>query len=654
MSILNPLQFYLCIIKPETAFTATVSSNPSDPYIAIPFTGGATGTAGMIVEGNTLQVGTTAGANDIGEVRIKGVTGTSSGYVYVAETDDTGPLIQSGHHLTGLREWRLWPKVPRQDATDPNNIIYYEDYDLAYTDQLSAWKPIAVAGPPAVIFLENGIAQADFVGDRSYALAPSATIASQKWTAPGSNQVTSTSLGTEGTPVSFTYSTAGQYTVSFEVTDSNGNTAINYTWVIVIDPENPTNVITKFDDYNDSADRSQGGLTANFSVRGAITIADLPRNAMVIHASRGDLITHTGTWPFRGNTQFCGYVVGGTVTQDPYESVVSFQAASITHLMKQLALYPHRLESAGTPANWTQASNMTVGRILSFLAHYRSTLSLMAPIIEFPYTELVKAQDFGFDSLYSQANKLLQDAWGGLIANHQGVLYPEIHYQVMLDSERSSVNTGKALNKNEWIGAADIQERPTWSTPVRKVKQSGVLWDGTTAIPLFSEAPGDVQSDWGNEQAKDSLILSSQDDLNTRCGREFARHRSNYPAIRLNFLNEGTFQLVPQRLYTITTESGDNNRGVALTASGIISRIRREYDHINSLVKSNVEFDVVQAGVAGGTVVMPVKPPSLTGGGTSSSNGPQPPPPTEEDPPDFNTLIIVIDAASGPYKRETV
>lgn len=650
MAELSPLQFYLVIIEPVTVFTGRVVGTPDDPYNSISFNNGATGTTSSIgtsgapVEGNTVFFGSTAGGRERGLVRLRAWSPSdgsgTAGVMVTSENDDVGPNIADNDYITVKLFWQLWDKVPRQDASDPNNIIFYEDYDIAYNQQTVDWKPVAVAGPPAVEFLEAGSAVASFVGDRSFALAPGATLSSYLWTAHGSVEGTSSSQGTEGSPVTFTWNAAGQYLVTLKVTDSNGIEHTNYTWAIVIDPADPTAVAyTQFDAISDSFDAMQGGGSCAFTVYGVADVSQFPTETLVLHVARGNQTTPTATWPNRANVLYAGYITGNGIKQDPINNTTSFRTVTIDGLMKKLSIYPVRLEDSSNPQNWTQAKDLTVDRVLSYLAHWRSTLSLMTSIIPLEYTAELKSQDFNAANLFGMYKSLMGDAWGLPISDHQSVLYLVRDFNLQTTTERSAATTRKTLHKGIWVAAIDIAERGEYEQPVRKVKWNGVYYpgDNTAAIPLFSEAPGDVMDSWGNEQSRSGLILTTQSDLNIRTGYAYSRANQRYPGVSMRFFNDGSFTIVPQEIFPANIEAGDNNRGLVWTPDLIPRSIRRSYDHQQGVIDYQVTFEPSVTGPGGITVIaassdMPAKPPSSTGGGVAPPGDPPPAPPAWPPP----------------------
>jgi hypothetical protein len=617
------LGFYLCVLKPVTVLSARVNGAPADPYMAITYDGGNTGTAttvgtsGAPVPGNTVWFGTQAGGQERGTVRLRSwtpanATGTAGAFS-IAENDDVGPYIEDDDYITVKFEWRLWGISPRlvQRGTE---VEFYEDYSIGWTDQTTSWRPIAVAGPPAVEF-GRGPVTVSFVGDRSFALASGATISTYLWTAHGSVEGTSSSQGTEGSPVTFTWTSPGQYLVSLQVTDSNGYSHTAYTFVFIVDPSDTdlgSGAYTQFDAYNDSHDFSRGGGECSFTVHGTADVSEFPREAMIVHAANGTQTTATGTWPFRANTLGVYYIVGNTIRQDSVNNTTSFRAVTIDGLMKNLSMHATSLRDEDGPANWTMASDITVDRAASFQMLWRSTLADMTPIVRLNYSAEIKRQDFAPTNLFAQLNnELVKDAWGQVVSSHQSVLHLTRDYNLMTTAERATVTTRKTLTKAIWLDPLDVEERPDYAWPVRKVKMSGIYYPGSQAepVPYFSEAPGDVHKAFGREDAPGRLILSGQDDLNTRCGYALARQNYRWHILRGRFVNDGSFTVAPQEIFPATIEATDNNRGLSWEPDLIPRRMRRTYNHGGGYYTTEVEFEPSVTGPAGLTVLLPPVPP---------------------------------------------
>lgn len=643
MSTVEPLKFYLAPQPTETEYTARVNGTPADPYVSIPFDFGMPPVAPTI--GQTVYFGTTAGGTERGKRRLRTfqASGLSSqvGTVGIDESDDVGPIIQDNDYITIKSDIRLWGKYPRfvQSGVD---VTIYQDYDIAYTNQTSQWRPNAVAGPPGFALIEGGQAQISFVGDRSTAMAAGATITNYLWTAASSSEGTSANQGTEASPVVFTWTTPGWHMVSLKITDSNGRTHTNYTWAIIDNPDNLQVVFEDFYNTSDSYDYNQGGAQCAFTVRGDVSTDNFPEECMVVHIAEGTQTTPTGSWPFRTNILFAGWVLTDSVRQNPETGDVSFRAGTIDTIMRNTSMFPASLTDVTTPVDWTQVSGLTVDRATSYLFKYQSSLDIMTSIIFTGDTRLIKRQDFGPTDLYSMVqNELVASILGKIVSTPQGVLYLTIDYNVQNSTERAAVTTRKLLSKGLWVGDVGIEERADYQWPSRQVKMSGIAYFGGESediCPLFSEAPGDAMKSYGKENNFDRLILASQGDLNVRCGHMLEKLNQRFYNYRMAFINDGSFSTAPQELFPATIEAADNGRGYVFSGNLIPRKASRQYNYQLGYYRIDVEFEPETSGQPGVTVDIPCGPPEQ-----KLSTIPEPPSSIE---PGVNSLILSTTGSS--------
>lgn len=622
MAIESAFNFYLIPLRPATVFTGNLNATPIDPFVTLNYGDGVVG-AFSPLPGMTTWFGTSSNDNNIGILRLRewSPSGTA-GSLKVAESDDVGPLLVSGTFITVKHEWRLWSVYP--NITQNNgSVTFFEDFDIAWNQQTVNWYPQAVAGPPGVAFLSGGQAQISFVGNQSKAHAAGATISSYLWESPESDEGSSASQGTEGSPVVFTYTSLGSKRVSLTVTDSNGNTDINYTWAFIIDSDNPSNVYLDFDRASDSGDFAQGGGQMNFMTHERANVDDFPEEGLVVLATDRNLSTANGYWPFRGNVHFVGYVVGDSVRQNPTDGDVSFRATTLDGVMRKTTMFPISMSDKVGPADWTMAKNLTVDRMSSYLIRWRSSMHFMASVVFSNYPGLINRQDFGYEALYQMFSTLMSSAWGKVVCDHQSVFRITIDYNLRVTAERNT-STLKTLQKGIWIDNVGVQERSTYLLPANQCKMSGVAYPGnevTDLCPLFSEAPGGVPKYFGRELNFDRLILTTQADLNTRSGLGLAQANPKFSQFNIRFVNDGDFNYSTQDIYPLIIESGDNDRGMAFSGNVICRGFSRVYN--NQSIMTDVRFEPVTTGPAGVTVVIDcTPPPQRQGGGVTPQNTP--------------------------------
>lgn len=626
IQLIEPLDFYLIPMTPEIVFEGTIGTLTSPNTLT--FTGAiATGTAPPLA-GMTLRL-FEAGVSDDDAllqgrhaVRVRSVpTGTTSGTIVIGEDDEFFQNAAVNDTVRIYNEFRLWPKYPRFTLNGAQ-VIQYEDYDLTYSNQLQLYRPTAVTGPPGVAKLNAGSAAVQFVGDQSFALSGSLTTA--LWRAYGSAEGTSSSFGSSASPVEFTWTQAGIWLVSLTVTDSNGNSHTAYTYAVILDPANLEDIaFLKFDNTSDKIDFAQGGATCSFTVYQTAQKSIFFDEMRILHVAFGNMTTPTAAWPHRTNLLFDGWIVGNSIRQNSRDGDVSFRATTIDGVMKNLTMWPTSLTFFSGPTEWTQAASLDVDRVCHYLYHYRSTLADVCSIVQSGYSGLIGRQDFGNQSLFQAIQgALMRSIWGQLCVSHQGVLYHEIDTMVLTTSDRSSsFTTRKALNNSIFIDDAAFEENQDYSWQANQVKASGVYYTGgdyDEVCPLFSEAPGDAPLAYGSEMSFDRLILTGQSELNQRTGYKFAQLKKRIQAIRLSFINDGSFSNVPQDRFPLTIQAADNERGLALDGDLVVARgVSRQYDHRLGIMRVDVTFEVETTGNNGVTVDMPCEPPEQETGGES-------------------------------------
>jgi hypothetical protein len=136
---------YLSVLPYDVVYTAQVNGAPlrdakTNGIYAIPFDNG-NGTLADVQPGHTVAVGTTAGASDVGLLRIR--KAPIAGTFYVGETAPGEVPVADNYYLTVFDDFTRWSVKPRLVATkDGTEFEEYHDYDLAYDDQNRQREPI--------------------------------------------------------------------------------------------------------------------------------------------------------------------------------------------------------------------------------------------------------------------------------------------------------------------------------------------------------------------------------------------------------------------------------------------------------------------------------------------------------------------------------
>lgn len=571
-------RLYLSVLNPATLLAARVNNGSiSRGARSIAYDGGS-GLFSAILAGQTLWVGTAAGGNDAGRVRVKAISGSAaSGTLTVAENSIAWA---DNMYLTVREEWGLWPVLPRMDSGG----TFYKDYDVAYSDQNLYPPPVAIAGPHQAGFLQAGsVAFALDAGD-SYAVAPGATITGYLWQCAGGTLSAATSAA-----CTLTVTTAGQYWLTLTVTDSNGKTQSTRRAVWVYDEDNQPVVDFALDEL--AGDWERGGWQCRLSVYGAATLADYPDLALVMvwaetwyGESRVDL---------GGNILFTGYIEGDAATQNWDTGGVSFSAASIESRLNNALNRSLSLQAVASPGRWYEYANaLTTARALHHLWRWHSTLFEVTDVyLPTDNALLRKYADFEQGTLYGQAEQLARQSGIGAhaVTNRQGAVVVETDAQLLSVAGRAALGTVMAITAADRQGDITITRRaPT----VARLTLSGLNYDGTDAAGLKSKAPGAAPGPVGGaEQAVERQTLDTQAQTNALCGRYLAAANNPYNDVRVSFAGNYPLDIAPQEWLTVSL-TGAETRGAAWSAARLVARsVSRRFDAAAGVLQTDAVFE---------------------------------------------------------------
>jgi len=444
---------HLAVLQPPPKLTCQLDGVPGDPTTQINYTNVIQGGYTAVVAGMTLWVGTAAGKRDKGTCRIRKTP--TDAILYISEDSAIDWAVDDW--LTVVENYELWAKYPRIVTNE--ECTFYKDWDVEYSDQHSKWAPVAVMGPPDCQFIDpdTGKATVKFVGNRSYAVAPGASLSTYAWTFPGGTPSNSSSAGTEASPVVVTWDTPGIYWVSLKVTDSQSpaKTHTGRRPIFIFPADRNAGPCTRFKMTGRSGTVDQAGYTASFEVYGDADQGEFPDRALVVYFTEdwyGDTKKSIGgNLPFRSHIRFVGYIQRESTTKDPETSVVSFDAASITALMDTREGFSSWIEDKSSATNWCEATNLTADRAALSLCRYNSTVLDITDVIVTGSTLRIKSQEFeGKATLLRQLQGLYDDLFAVVCCDKQGALYFEIDPQMKTEEERETIDIVAALEHGDW------------------------------------------------------------------------------------------------------------------------------------------------------------------------------------------------------------
>lgn len=556
---------YLAVMQPATVLACQLNGAPSgDPVTQINYDSVTEGSYSDVVPGMTLWIGTSAGGRQKGTCRIR--KDPTSSILYIAE--DSKIDWEDDDHLTVVENYEFWVKYPR--IVVDGSIAFYKDWDIAYSDQHSKWRPVAILGPPDCQFIDpsSGVATCKFVGEHSYAVAPGASITGYAWSFPSGTPASSSDPGTEASPVTVTWDAPGIYWISLQVTDSNGKIHTGRRPVFVFERTGAGAPYTKFKMTGRGGDLNSHGHSASFEVYGDADQAEFPDGAMVVYWTEdwyGDTKKSIGgNFPYRSHVKFVGYVQRESTTKDPQTSVVTFEAATVNSLMASREGFSCWIKEKGSAGNWCEATKLTADRAALSLCRYHSTLLTIADVVISGDTLYIKSQEFAAKTGFlQQLQTLYDDLFAHVACDKHGRVYFEIDPQMRPVAQRSSIPIVADLQHGDWRERLDLprpQESKTSFINLGGVSYPGYPHD---VIPILSKAPGNAPAYGGSTREINGLILAGQADGNAKAGLALAYDNNEFPDVSLPMAGLwDVFDIVPQEYIRLSLAAEETKRGI--------------------------------------------------------------------------------------------
>lgn len=570
-------RLYLTIHRPATIYTATLGTVPAstDSVISIPYVSGS-GTHTDILAGMTLWVGSTPGAFDLGQCRIRSTTGIgpTSGTFVINETSEIA--WTAGANLTVVNEFLLWRRDPRVLSSG----TVYMDYDIAYTDQHSHCQSVVVMGPPAVKWLRGASVTVFFDASNSWCV--NNTITGYVWAAPGA---ASTSAMTTATPI-ITYNTPGTYRVSCTVTNSDGVSATGYRYVFILgEGSTAPAVISHFNLDNLAGDYASGGWSAQVSLLDQADLSLVRDRAMAILHRRDWYGVSSvdeqsiGYVNDRENLEMVGYIALEADQIAPADkfSLTTFTIQGPQWWLNKITAFPVGMKDRNSaPTKWTRFWGLTARASSWHLLNWHTTATTMMDVYPMDSSiRMARAEAAGAQTLWTQLNTILDNY---LIArpccDSYGRLFMQREQNCLSSTARATIPTVLTLTRSDWTNVISFDRRQV--DDVGYVDLSGVSWDGHTPTPIFALAPGHVFRQYGAAEVRDRLVLDTQAEANTLAGAYYGWKNNPYPRFTFDLAaNHRLIDLAPYQYVAIDIAAGDTPRGFTATGLRLIPRVMR-------------------------------------------------------------------------------
>lgn len=551
----------------------------------------------------TLWVGTTASGKEHGVCRARVVSGTT-----LTVSADMTCVWREGDYVSITDLHELWP-MPHVVTESESSITVLKDHDLAagtYKDEY----PVPVMGPSACAFLSSGTVTVRFNGADSYLVQPNSD--EHYWTAE--NGISGYSWWFEGASVTTsslanptaTYTVAGQYVVSLELTGENGKTFKGFRNVFIYDDDNPP--ITDFAINSMSGSLERHGWEAQVEVFGdAFNPTNLPDKAEAILFAKeyfnGTLKTlavgHAATHD-RDNIKLVGYASDTSLS---YESgkvrSATMTIAGLQAMLEKKTNFPVYLTQIETGApSWSYFSDgLTVRLALYHLVRWHWTLLRFADyLIPDDHNNYFPGQNWAEGSLADQLNTFCPDIQARWSVDKTGALMV-FSWPNYLPVSGDGAGWRTRLYQDVTFTDADFVKLTAENRireQVARVRVEGVFATDSEYWTSVDTAPGNSKNHGGGTELIQHQILGTGGFAGSQ-GEELARmiyaeESRRYERISMTLCGNYSFlDVVPGANYFKLTATPSNLRGLSWTAKPFwVNAVNLSFDHENGDIGTSI------------------------------------------------------------------
>lgn len=591
----------MSIFQPVAIFKAQVnnaSAGKGDRVIT--FDSVTLGAYTAIGDGMTMFVGSTPGGQEIGKIRVRSAISTQ---ITVSENSDI--YWRDNLYLTIFRYRELWPVFPRiiLDPNNNNNVIFYKDWDVQYTNQNAILGTFVNAGPHRAATLDpaSGLARVYYSSTGSYNMLGSSLTYS--WFFEGAMVTGSTSIE----PGYINYNAPGHYETRLTINGSNGESDTTYRYVSIYNEANPP--IQKWQVDSVQGSRDEGGYTASFKV---FEIIPIQEHAIVVLFGEnyyGDTKVNLGGNALNaGDIFYVGYVDKDSIQYDYEHSEVSFTASSITDIMKKSSGFSVSVKSVPTPAYWYELADMDSRRALYHYLRWHTTALSIADF-QFLGTDY-KIQFFDSDreSMFDAINNYMMNTMlGKVVSDRQSKAWIEVDAMAYTNPTGSFSPPIMDITTRDWMNTPNVEERLT--DDISYLEYGGVAYSGVntgTFTPIIGSAPGDAPGFYGGIDNHEGLALLDQNQLNQLVGNIFANKNSPFPAVGIEAgINASNLDIAPQEGIGLHILKTDTVRNLAVDGLYTIDSMSWKYNPKDYIILPTVDFKQIVNGDVGQTVTIP-------------------------------------------------
>ncbi len=555
-------RLYAIIDQPVVVYQCQVNQTfASHDKIAQVTYDNASGALSDVLPGMTVLVGSTPGAWDKGLARVRrSWTATTA---YIGETSEIA--WADNLYLTVVDEFAIWPRHLRVAADGTT----WMDYDIAYSDQHSAFAPVPCLGPDRVLRLTGASVSTQL--DASLSWVIDSFISGYSWSVVRAPAGTTMTNANTATPT-ITASAPGRILLRCTVTAANGKQSTGYRTVYVYDDAHPPIEIA-LEDFSGSVER--GGFEFSVSLTGSAGFALRDYVKVILFAEEQP----QSIGPIAGaeNVLAIGWLDASESRIDDKQGTAILSVKGAHYWLNKITGYPSGIENVrNAPNAWTKIQNLTVDKALWHLLYWRSTLPNCTDFFLTGDTRQATALQAPTGSLWSQIKTLAQETiLAAPVCDPYSRLFVEVDANYLPASERGGIPTVMTLTKDDYVSVGVSLTR----TPeVSRVELSGVAVVNGTGQAIFSLSFGHVFGRFGQVIQKDRLLLANQAQANTLAGlilsNENKRHQftlSLSAPVRL-------VTLTPRQYLGIAIAADDTPEGITYSGRILPRELRLTHD----------------------------------------------------------------------------
>lgn len=581
--------FGLVIQHPVTVYTARINQSFTslDGITQLTYDGGS-GTLADVREGMTVYIGSSAGARDKGELRIR-KTPTSSIF-YIGETSKI--QFANDDYITVVDAFFFHPRL-----TYNQGGLVRMDSDIDYGDNTRGGS-ILRAGPIVSVIQSSETVTFTPPNPTLSMAYDGDAITDYLFSAPSA---TNTNSMDDPENASWEYpATANQeYRWSLKATDNLGKETVTYRRVFVNPADIPfalNSVAGKFDSGDWSFE------VTVYSDPG--TIYDHALCTLYVNDYHNGALDSIGKLAGYENIVATGWIDGESIEQNSQTGWVTFTVQGPAFWMNKINIDPLELTSMIedvniVPTRWTEIQVMTVDKILARVLYWMSTVPLFMDVFFTGDESVIRTFSVAGGSLLSQLQVISDLIFAKPLVNGYGQMFIETDAQVLDSDTWSAMTNVMDITSDDYIEPFEIEKNINTRTAMIELSalQSS---DGVNDVYLYSRAPGNSPNELGIVSSYENHVIENQSEVNRITGQLLAVENNPYESLIISFASSiRLFDIAPRMYATITTDPLSNPRGIAFTEQKLIPRSVSYSVSENGSPKTVVTFEVKAAGVNG-------------------------------------------------------